>query len=469
MAKGAEQLKSTIEQIHGGLENTSKQASLAGQSMTTSFAATSRALEKVLAGSKPLADVMGKIGQVAGLAGDAMKEKLVVTTELLQKTMTEKFAPAVNMVSERLLNLVASKRNLTEAQAQSLKGWVNQYVALGEFQKRMESARGAVESFGRAAAIGFAAATGALTGWITAGIANSSVGQQMAFWTERLSRSIAGLFGPEIKKAIGWIQDAVNWIQKLTAEQRTNLVRWIEAGIAALGVAMIMPKVFSGIMTVITAVRTLSLAMAGLSASITATGIGAIVQVIGVAVAAMSGLVLGTQEGRDAFAELGKAFAPLIKEVGRLIESLSRLLLPAILEIIRGFNEVIAIPVVQTLEAIANALDRVLGPALDRQNSKLDRLVQSLALAAALGPFSLLVKEPDKEKKPGQDGNRNELPRRSSGFESLTGAWERIAMASLKAGFGKSIEEKHLDVAEQQLQEQRQTNKQLGKMQPAIV
>jgi len=65
----------------------------------------------------------------------------------------------------------------------------------------------------------------ALGGMVRQGIAASNVGQVLSFQMERLSRAIAGLFGPEIRKVIDLIGQFNTWLRQLTDQQRENIVQ----------------------------------------------------------------------------------------------------------------------------------------------------------------------------------------------------------------------------------------------------
>ncbi len=84
---------------------------------------------------------------------------------------------------------------------------------------------------------GLKTASLAVTGFVTAGIAASQVGEQLSFYMGELSRSIAGLFGPEIREAIGFIRDLTTWIRSLSEAQKDSAARWLEVGAAVAAFA----------------------------------------------------------------------------------------------------------------------------------------------------------------------------------------------------------------------------------------
>lgn len=177
--------------------------------------------------------------------------------------------------------------------------------AMGE---KMQKATNAIN-------IAVGAGVGIVANFVRQGLAASTMGQLFQVQMERLSLTIAGLFRPELEKVLGAVQKLTDWIQHLTDAQKASIARWIEGAAAAVGLAVILPRIVSGVRAVITAVIALGEAIA---AAEVATGIGAILPLLGLVVEAMGLLLVGTQAGRQALSGLWD----VIKQIGSALAKL---------------------------------------------------------------------------------------------------------------------------------------------------
>src|SRR5258708_7902114 len=99
----------------------------------------------------------------------------------------------------------------------SPKGVETVQTALNAVQGQLDKAQKTMSAVGNAATASFGVAAAAVTGLATAGLAMSVQGQVMQFQMERLSRTVGGVFGPEIQKLIGFIERLTSWIDHLSA------------------------------------------------------------------------------------------------------------------------------------------------------------------------------------------------------------------------------------------------------------
>lgn len=220
--------------------------------------------------------------------------------------------------------------------------------------------------------LGFSASVG---GFVAAGVRFSYVGDQISLYLQRISLAMSGLFRPELTKAIDLLRGVTNWLYSLSEAQRENIARWIMAGAAALATAAILPRIISGITGVIGAVRALTLAI--LEGEF-ATGIGAILPVIGAAVA---GLVVlnGGMEGvkkvftsvmevvrpvfeavRDFAVSAAKAFEPLFAALGKVFEALKPVM-KVLAELAGAVVRALA-SVLQVLATVLTVIVKILEP-----------------------------------------------------------------------------------------------------------
>ncbi len=167
----------------------------------------------------------------------------------------------------------------------------------------------------------FAKALIGVGGFVTAGIAASAVGQQFAFVMERLARSIAGLFGPEIRKVLELLQRFSNWLDSLSNSQRAMIAHMIEGAAAMLIVGKVLPFVFAGIQMVVAGLGELAAAFGVLDVET-----GGILPLIGAVVTGLVALGVGAGVAGGAFDGLFAKIDPLLKSLqdigGRILKAI---------------------------------------------------------------------------------------------------------------------------------------------------
>jgi len=315
------------------------------------------------------------------------------------------------------------------------------------------------------------------------------MGQQLGFQMGQLSRQIAGLFTPEIQRATRFVQSLVDWMRSLTDTQRANIVRWLEAGAAAAIVAMVLPRVVSGVMAATTAIRALGLAIAS---GLSATGIGALLPLIGAIVSVVTALVVGTEAGRgalgrffsflsDVAAGFGRVFGPILTGIvglvnrltdafdstaGAVSDAFSGILdafaplghaLGTILDLIGA----IAAPLLQIVVLIGSGIANALRPVIYLLSKVVDIVVTILepafrglglvieGIAKAIAFITGQKIDLPKHVKP-ETPSRGGVAQAVGGMTSPESIYAQIAQASVQ--IGKSAQERQLDESRKQTQ-----------------
>jgi len=180
-------------------------------------------------------------------------------------------------------------------------------TALGQVKTQLEAVQKGAEAVGRVSTYAFATATGAVAGFVRAGLAGTTAGEALHLRFQLLSREIAQLFLPAINKAIGAVGALVDWFRRLSGEQQVSIGRWTAAAAAALGVAAVLPKVAAGVGLVAAALRALAGSLGGPLALFLGLTAGAV--------------VLGGGAGWDKLAvSMLRAFAPLREGLAAAVE-----------------------------------------------------------------------------------------------------------------------------------------------------
>jgi phage-related protein len=360
-------------------------------------------------------------------------------------------------------------------------------TALDGVHDKLERIKTGMDQVAKVAAYGFATATASLMGFVRAGTQGTAIGAQFAFQMGVLSRNIAGLFQPEMQKAIDLIRSAVDWLRSLTDQQRANIVRWVEAAAAAALVAIALPRVVAGIILTVNALRALAVAI---TAGLSATGIGALLPLVGAIISIVSALVVGTEAGRGALGKFLGILSEFAAVVGRLLGPIFSAIGTVVGKITDAFEQV-AGPVMAAIDSIAEALQplfNVVGEIAKAFGDILAGAIRVLAVVVidiltALRPFiSFLAQlasvvlsavvpvfkafgailsgiaktlayitgvkinwDTPKHKAPDASGNRRETAQNLGGFENLDAIYNRIAQASVQVG--KPVAERQYDVA----------------------
>jgi hypothetical protein len=277
------------------------------------------------------------------------------------------------------------------------------------------------------------AAQGVILGFVRSGLNASAMGQIFQLQMERLSLTIAGLFGPEIRKVMELVNRFTSWIQGLSQAQKENIVRWVEGAAAALAVGLVLPRVLAGVMALGAGIKALGAAITG---SLASTGIGALLPLIGLVVQAMTAWLVGTEKGRSMLAQLWETLQKLSEAFSRLGKALH------LDEMFAAFNDYLADSARLAL-ATANAINQLAEAMglLSKEQQKaqkptqaqtfFDTLTLGPARRAAVGAareLGLLAPE-----KTGEEKKRDMLLPRAGGFESLEATYQRIARASVGA------------------------------------
>jgi len=439
----------------------------------------------------------------ADILGGAIQSRLNNAVNVLQRSMAQQLVPAIEAAIASTIKQIAAVRGISEAHARHL---VLVEEASAKQAKLIEEATRRVQAYGRTAtdALG-RLATGAwqtlnhtIGNFVRQGVGASAIGQVLSFHMEALSRTIAGLFGPEIRKLVDLVRNLTRWINQLSDAQRDSLSRWIQGAAVFALVGVLLPRLYATFILVVTAVKAVSGSFLGLAVSM-----AGLLPLLGLAIAAFAGMMAGSESGRASLAPLGQAFASLATAVGKLLTALAPI------------AEVIAKAMTPAVEALAGAISWLSGlinentlkwgaaigafvlflvyvprivagftaiivkvwalvTALIAQNAVASSgasLLRDLALVAlAVGAGAAAYNATDKalagEKQAGGKAKPHRGPEapRVTGFEQLEAAWDRVALASMKAtagGVGKTVEE-------QQLDELRRIDQNLGRVEQAV-
>lgn len=186
----------------------------------------------------------------------------------------------------------------------------------------MGGAEASLAKVGRAGTAAIGLITGSLAGLVAKGLQGQGVTQQVSLQFDILARNVAGLFRPEIEALAGTFKTLVNWFQNLDDAQRANLAGWIKGAAAGGLVAMILPKIISGVMGLGSAAKGLGVAISG---ALSSTGIGAFLPLIGEAIGkasafagAVGAVVMSTAAGRAGLAAFWQVIKPIVDGVASL-------------------------------------------------------------------------------------------------------------------------------------------------------
>lgn len=178
-----------------------------------------------------------------------------------------------------------------------------------------EKLQATLQNASKIAAAGFLAGTAAITGFISA--ADPAGFTRFQGTLAALTVQIGSIFLPLLDKVQAVLDRVLNYFRSLSAEQKQNILRWVEiAGAIAIGVV-----VFGKI---VAAINMASAAMAafGVETGIASGGITTVLGVIATLLTAMGVFALTTDTGSDALKEFRDALKPIadaLKEVADIV------------------------------------------------------------------------------------------------------------------------------------------------------
>lgn len=255
----------------------------------------------------------------------------------------------------------------------TIKGIQGVQTALGTLHTQLKQIQTGSEAVGRAATLAFGTASLAIGGFIKEGISASAVGDVLAVQMEKLGRNVAGLFSPEIHKAIDLLRQVNDWFRDLTEQQRENIVHWIKVAAAGLSVAIILPRIIGGLAVLVNGIRAVTVAMAAFNAST-----GGILVIVGAIVTALAGLATAGAVAEGGLGGIFETLKPILAQVwvilGEILEALKPLMvfamelfkamwqaLQPIIEALKEMFQIIGKALTEALQALAPAILAVVG------------------------------------------------------------------------------------------------------------
>jgi hypothetical protein len=263
-----------------------------------------------------------------------------------------------------ILSQVAALRGMSRAQEAVLQMQGKLAASLGKFTFHLERAREAIRPLAQVATAGFAAITGSIGGMATAGFRGTVEGNRLAFQLQQLSREVAAVFSPVVDKAVEKIGELVTWFRSLSGQQQDQILHWTEAAVATLGFAIALPKVVAGIQFVVAAVSSLNAALA-VGDILT----GGILPLIGLVVAGLTALAIGTDTGRSALSGLWKTLKQVwsaLKPVGEFIQNVFSAAWNAVAPVIEAVGDALGklwealVPILEPVMRLGQAIGGVL-------------------------------------------------------------------------------------------------------------
>ncbi len=190
----------------------------------------------------------------------------------------------------------------------------------------MKKSAADIRSAGLVIAGSIGGVTAGILAWARAGFQGTSAGEALSLRFQMLSREIANLFLPALIKLVEWLDRVIGWFHKLSGAAQTAIGVTVLVTAALVGLAVALPFVAAGFKAL----------AAGITAALSATGIGALLPLIGailVVIAPLVGALIGlfstTQAGQRAFAvfeaslaKMFNAFRPALAQIAELVDRL---------------------------------------------------------------------------------------------------------------------------------------------------
>jgi hypothetical protein len=363
-------------------------------------------------------------------------------------------------------------------------------AGLSALTGRFAGLLGGVQAVGRVAGVAFATATGAVLGWVAAGLRGTGVGELLSLRFGMLSREIAAVFLPTINRISDGIAALTAWFYRLTGTQQDQLQKWALTAAAALGVAAVLPKVAGALQAVAAGFKVVSAVagggiFGGVLAAVLALGAGGIVAQGGIGALAEAFAPL-VEIAKDFAVVLATLVVPVMNALGSVFQAVSgwiaehKSLVEALVLVFGGAYA--AVKAYAAVMWVLNTAKAAYAAVMVVVNALEGNWLKLAAAAVALAGGVYLIKKafdslresgrlelPGLKKAPGEEegeGHRT-VSKTPVAFEGLDGLWRRAQIAAL--GGDKQ------DTAKLQLVEQEKTNdkldaisERLGRIKPAV-
>lgn len=262
----------------------------------------------------------------------------------------------------------------------------------------------------RTLAAAFGLTVGGITGFVSAGLRGSAQGELLTLHFQELNREIAAIFLPIVNSVISRLQELATWFRSLSEAQQDSILKWAGIVVAALGAAVMLPRIAAGF-------NLIGSAMTALSAN-------PLIALI----ALIAALVVGTEEGMSGFMKLWEALQPIGKAV----------------------TDIFA-PLLDLLGQIAKVVASVLGPAFEALGEIIKVVLTPItAVASAIGSVirTITGTTPAQERTAGQRPEHRRLEAAGGGLEGFVDIWKRLQTAANKTDVAQSTRERQLTALE---------------------
>jgi len=277
---------------------------------------TTKGIDGVNSAIDALKNRTGQLKDSVAMLGGETEAKFRLASQLLEQTVGSKMRQAVEQNTAKLLAEAMHLRGLTVATAGAFLQTTKYAVALDVLSQKLDATKDAATSFALKTGAAFAVVSAPVGAFVRSGLAASALGQVLDFQFQRLGLTIAGLFRPEIEKVSQGLRQTLTWLQGLTAEQKESIAYGLKFAAVFTASAAAMPFVVSGLGSIVTGVKTLTLATLGLktaAAPLTPVFVG--LSVILGAVAAQTDVLDWFASARNAVEFLTSPAAKLTLEI----------------------------------------------------------------------------------------------------------------------------------------------------------
>jgi hypothetical protein len=225
-------------------------------------------------------DWLKKFGEAAGRVGGAARIHFETLEKLVRRTFGSAMKESVDQANEQMTRFLSFEFGLSARQDSYLRGLLTTYVKLTQAQQGLQAALEKVNAAAQYLQSTIGRGLSVLGGFVAAGIASSNTGEILANRLGFLSRTIAGLFQPEIQAVIRWIERLNTWLQSLTEQQKESLVWWIKVAAGVVFFSYALPAAIGLTLQMVTAAKMLTSAFLFLGGSQVIGAIGTLINAI---------------------------------------------------------------------------------------------------------------------------------------------------------------------------------------------
>lgn len=240
------------------INETTAASDKAGEAGTKAATAELTGLDKLAQGRREAI----RMQRIARTLGGAQGGGTEFAESMKRMAMAKQEEGFFKEMQKSTLQTVANMRGMSQWQTNLLLSTGTLVQGLGKINYWLTTIRQGTESITKAAGYGFAALTGGILGFVTAGLRGTAEGNRLNYLFQQISMQIASIFLPAIRVVSKVLEDLLGWFRSLSGATQNQIFWWTSMTVAVLGIVYVVGKMIDIFIAVAGAIRIAAAALA---------------------------------------------------------------------------------------------------------------------------------------------------------------------------------------------------------------